>query len=102
MEEISLKRALNIAGELQDSVYMAKALHEFAELRIDENQFSQAKDFLNKALALFPKNNNSLRAECSKDLARVYLGMNMPDTALFYIDAAHDMRTLMNWSVLVT
>ena len=88
MEEISLKRALNIAGELQDSVYMAKALHEFAELRIDENQFSQAKDFLNKALALFPKNNNSLRAECSKDLARVYLGMNMPDTALFYIDAA--------------
>lgn len=88
MEEIFLERALYIAGELRDSVYMAEALHKFAELRIDENQFSQAKDYLDKALVLLPKNNNILRAEYNKDLARVYLGMNVPDTALFYIDAA--------------
>ncbi len=88
MEETCLESAFDIASGLGDSLFMAEALHELAELRIAEKEYEQAKDCLCKALVMLPSSNFLLRAEYNKDLARVCLGMGQLDTALHYTDVA--------------
>lgn len=88
MEESRLERALDIAVDLKDSVLMAEALHELAELRISEKKYVQACNRLHKALNLLPQRNSHSRAEYLKDLGRIYLAMNKLDSAMFYTNAA--------------
>lgn len=88
MEEECLERALDIAGELKDSILRAEAMHELAELRISEKNYIRARNRLHSALELIPTQKKLARAEYNKDLARVYLAMNMPDSALYYTDIA--------------
>lgn len=88
MEETCLERALYIANGLNDSALMAEALHEFAELRISEKKYVLAGSNLRKALSLVSQNNSPARAEYNKDLGRVYLAMNKPDSALLYTNVA--------------
>lgn len=88
MEEECLKRALNIAGELNDSSLMAEAMHELAELCIFEKNYVGAENRLRQALELLPQGKTVAGAEYNKDLARVYLAMNKLDSALYYTDIA--------------
>lgn len=88
MEEKCLEHALDIASEMKDSTLMAEALHELAELRISEKNYTEAGQRLCKALSILPQKEFSARAEYNKDLSRVCLAMNRPDSALFYIDIA--------------
>ena len=88
MEEKCLEHALDIASEMKDSTLMAEALHELAELRISEKNYTEAEQRLCKALSILPQKEFSARAEYNKDLSRVCLAMNRPDSALFYIDIA--------------
>lgn len=88
VEEECLEHAFDIAVHLNDSTLMAEALHELAELRIVEKQYAAAGDRLRRALSLLPQRNAAARAEYNKDLARVCLAMNKPDSALLYADVA--------------
>ena len=88
MEEECLKRALSIAGELNDSTLMAEAMHELAELRIFEENYMGAENRLRQALKLLPQGKTLAKTEYNIDLARVYLGMNKLDSALYYTDIA--------------
>ena len=88
MEKECLERALDIACELKDSTLRAEAMHELAELRISEKNYIKARNRLHRALELVPPQKKLAKAEYNKHLARVYLAMNMLDSALYYTDIA--------------
>lgn len=88
IEEKCLDMAFDIAVELGDSVLMAEALHEIAELRISEKKYVQAASCLNEALNLLPQRSSLARSEYNKDLGRVYLAMHELDSALLHTNVA--------------
>ena len=88
-EEKCLQEAYALASSLNDSLLMADAMHELAEVHIAKGDLPLAEERLRGALALLP-HHPERRAECHKDMGRVYMGMDQLDEALRSLDLAQE------------
>lgn len=88
-EEKCLQEAYALASSLNDSILMADAMHELAEVHIAKGDLPLAEERLRGALALLPHHPERL-AECHKDMGRVYMGMDQLDEALRSLDLAQE------------
>ena len=87
-EESCLRNALALARQLNDSSLLARSRQELSELYLSEGDYLRAGDQLRRALSTLPEGKEEERAACETDFARVFLAMDVLDSAYFYINEA--------------
>ena len=94
------KTAFTLAEEIQDSLYMWRAIQNIGDLFYNQLYFDDALKIYKSSISWI--NNNEHKALCYADIACIYYMKGMSDSVSYYIRQAIDMAELANDDMILS
>lgn len=94
------KTAFTLAEEIQDSLYMWRAIQNIGDLFYNQLYFDDALKIYKSSISWI--NNNEHKALCYADIACIYYMKGMSDSVSYYIRQAIDMAELVNDDMILS